>query len=106
MDIRGVEARAARPSASLMLTRDGDDGVELLLARRVDELPAFPGYWAFPGGGIGRVDRSAVELIPSLTQMEDAVEAATCAGMHRELVEELGFAVSERGHLFRVKPDL
>ncbi|MBT7937765.1 MAG: MBL fold metallo-hydrolase [Euryarchaeota archaeon] len=106
MDIHGVEARAARPSASLMLTRDGDEGVELLLARRVDELPAFPGYWAFPGGGVGRVDRSAVELIPLLTQMEDTVEAATHAGMHRELVEELGFAVSEKGQLFRVEPAL
>ena len=27
----------ARPSASLMLTRDGDDGLEVLLAHRVDE---------------------------------------------------------------------
>ena len=89
MDLLESGPSKARPSASLMLTKDGPHGVEVLLAHRVQELPAFPGYWSFPGGGISRVDREAVEAINSLKQMTDTVEAATHAGMHRELVEEM-----------------
>jgi len=87
----------ARPSASLMLTRSGESGLEVLLAHRVDELAAFPGYWAFPGGGIGKVDRNAVEKISALSDFKDPIEAATHAGMHRELIEEMGFIISSPG---------
>jgi len=87
----------ARPSASLMLTRSGEDGLEVLLAHRVDELPAFPGYWSFPGGGIGKVDRAAVEMISALSDFEDPIEAASHAGMHRELIEEMGYIISSAG---------
>ena len=96
----------ARPSASLMLTRDGPKGVEVLLARRVENLPAFPGYWAFPGGGISRVDRESVSLIQSLGEMPDSIEAATHAGMHRELLEEMGLCIPSAGRLEPVDSEL
>lgn len=89
-----------------MLTKDGPHGVEVLLAHRVQELPAFPGYWSFPGGGISRVDREAVEAINSLKQMTDTVEAATHAGMHRELVEEMGLCIPFSGEVQIVDSEL
>jgi ADP-ribose pyrophosphatase YjhB (NUDIX family) len=46
-----------------MITRDGEDGVEVLLGHRADTMPSFPGYWAFPGGGVSRVDKVASESL-------------------------------------------
>ena len=57
------ERKPPRPSATLMITRDGDDGVEVLLGQRCETMPSFPGYWAFPGGGVSRVDKAASEVI-------------------------------------------
>ena len=89
---KGVEmssvSRKIRPSATMMITRDGSNGVEVLLGRRAESMPAFPGYWAFPGGGLSRVDKLAVE---ELTQL-DGPNAAAIAAIMREVVEELGFA--------------
>jgi len=84
----GSVSRKIRPSATMMITRDGSNGVEVLLGRRAESMPAFPGYWAFPGGGLSRVDKLAVE---ELTQL-DGPNAAAIAAIMREVVEELGFA--------------
>ena len=84
----GSVTRKQIPSATLMVTRDGPSGVEVLLGHRADSMPAFPGYWAFPGGGVSRVDRAAVA---DLEQLEGPIDAAIAA-MMRELVEELGLA--------------
>ena len=91
LEVAMPEPRPVRPSSSLMLTRDGVEGVEVLLCRRVDELPAFAGYWSFPGGGISRVDISAAET--HLGGMTDRDLAASLVGMMRELVEELGWVI-------------
>ncbi len=84
----GVASRKIRPSATLMITRDGIDGVEVLLGRRAQSMPAFPEYWAFPGGGLSRVDKLAVEELDQL----NGTNAAAIAAIMREVVEELGFA--------------
>jgi len=81
-----LERKLPRPSATLMITRDGEDGVEVLLGHRSESMPVFPGYWAFPGGGISRVD---VEASNSL-----GLSVAECA-IFREVVEELGLAPLE-----------
>ena len=78
-----LERRPPRPSATLMITRDGDEGVEVLLGYRSKSMPAFPGYWAFPGGGVSRVDKEAAESL--------GISVQHCAIL-REVVEELGLA--------------
>ena len=87
----GSVSRKIRPSATMMITRDGSNGVEVLLGRRAESMPAFPGYWAFPGGGLSRVDKLAVE---ELTQL-NGPNAAAIAAIMREVVEELGFACAD-----------
>ena len=77
------QSRPPRPSATLMITRDGRDGVEVLLGNRSESMPSFPGYWAFPGGGVSRVDVAASDSLGISTQH--------CAIL-REVVEELGLA--------------
>ena len=81
-NLSGIVRNPPRPSATLMITRDGDEGVEVLLCHRVESMPAFPGYWAFPGGGVSRVDKAAVSKIDGLE--------LTHAAVMREIVEELG----------------
>lgn len=81
-----LERKLPRPSATLMITRDGKDGVEVLLGHRSESMPVFPGYWAFPGGGVSRVDIDASNSL--------GLSVAECA-IFRELVEELGLAPSE-----------
>ncbi len=46
---QGVEAA---PAATVVLLRDGDDGLEVLLARRSSKLAFHGGAWVFPGGRI------------------------------------------------------
>jgi len=82
-----------RPTATMTLTRDGPNGVEVLLGLRSPTMRAFPSYWAFPGGGVSRVDHAAVE---ALTELKGP-EAPTVACILREMSEELGLAPSGNG---------
>ena len=95
LEMPNFERRPPRPSATLMITRDGDDGVEVLLGKRSESMPSFPGYWAFPGGGVSRIDKEAGETL--------GISVQYCAIM-REVVEELGLAPKE-GRLVAVEPD-
>ncbi len=83
-----------RPSASLVVTRDGESGPELLLCHRVPEMPSFPDFWSFPGGGVTRFDRVAAE---ELAQFGADDEGAALVALLREMVEEVGWAPSGRG---------
>ena len=77
----------------MTLTRDGPNGVEVLLGRRSKTMRAFPNYWAFPGGGVSSVDQAAVEALSQLA----GPEAASIACIMREMSEELGLAASGDG---------
>jgi glyoxylase-like metal-dependent hydrolase (beta-lactamase superfamily II)/8-oxo-dGTP pyrophosphatase MutT (NUDIX family) len=77
----------------MTLTRDGPEGVEVLLGLRAKTMRAFPNYWAFPGGGVSSVDHAAVAALPQLA----GPEAASIACIMREMSEELGLAASGDG---------
>ena len=49
---------SARPSATLVLLRDGAADMEVLLLRRGRQLSAFAGAWVFPGGATDPADGS------------------------------------------------
>ena len=53
-----------RPSASLIVSRMNGNIGEILLCHRVSEVPSFPDFWAFPGGGVSRTDRRVSEENP------------------------------------------
>ena len=89
-----AQARGApRPTATMTLTRDGPEGVEVLLGLRAKTMRAFPNYWAFPGGGVSSVDHDAVAALPQLA----GPEAASIACIMREMSEELGLAAHGQG---------
>jgi 8-oxo-dGTP pyrophosphatase MutT (NUDIX family) len=67
-----------RQSASVIVLRDGDAGLELLLVRRNPEQRFMGGYWVFPGGAVDAADGEG--------------DAAHRAAAVRELHEEAGVA--------------
>jgi len=85
IDLAGHTRGPPRPTATMTLTRDGPNGVEVLLGLRSKTMRAFPSYWAFPGGGISSVDKSAVEDLKELA----GPESASIACILREMSEEL-----------------
>lgn len=74
----------ARPAATVLLVRDGEDGVEVLMIRRGTAM-AFGGVWAFPGG---RIDEGDID------ETGDAVSAARRAAV-REAMEEVALVIEE-----------
>jgi 8-oxo-dGTP pyrophosphatase MutT (NUDIX family) len=53
------ETPEARPAATVVLLRDGDEGMETLLLRRNQALMFAGGFWVFPGGSIDAEDLAA-----------------------------------------------
>ena len=75
-------ANPAIPAATVVLVRDGDAGLDVLMLHRVSKV-AFGGMWVFPGG---RVD--AADVAPGDDEQASARRAAA-----REALEECGLAV-------------
>jgi 8-oxo-dGTP pyrophosphatase MutT (NUDIX family) len=78
------EVPEAIPAATVILLRDGADGLETLMLRRNSKLEFAGGMWVFPGG---RVDP---EDYPP--DAPDDVEAAVRVAAAREAQEEAGLA--------------
>jgi len=74
----------AAPAATVVLVRDGADGLEVLLARRSSKLAFHGGAWVFPGG---RIDDDDYAGAP------DDLFAAAQRAAAREAKEEAGLDV-------------
>jgi 8-oxo-dGTP pyrophosphatase MutT (NUDIX family) len=75
---------AAAPAATVVLIRDGESGLEVLLARRSSKLAFHGGAWVFPGG---RIDPDDYAGAP------DDLFAAARRAAAREAKEEAGVDV-------------
>jgi 8-oxo-dGTP pyrophosphatase MutT (NUDIX family) len=65
---------APRPAATVLLLREGRDGIEVLAIRRHEKLAFMGGMWVFPGGSVCAADASAAVLarIPEASQTDCA----------------------------------
>ncbi len=79
-----TEVAVAAPAATVVLLRDGEHGLEVLLARRSSQLAFHGGAWVFPGG---RIDPADYADAP-----DDLLGAARRAAA-REAKEEAGLDV-------------
>ena len=78
--------------------------MEILLCHRVSEVPSFPDFWAFPGGGISRVDRKVAESNPSwFSEREDR---EWLIALLREMLEEVGVAPDGNGEFVNVEVEI
>ena len=75
---------AARPAATVVVTRTTDVALEVLLLKR-SEVGAFAGMWVFPGGRVDDADAG-----------DDELSRAASAAV-REAAEEVGIAVDPSG---------
>ncbi|MGZ8766420.1 MAG: NUDIX hydrolase [Acidimicrobiia bacterium] len=78
----------AIPAATVVLLRDGVDGVETLVLQRNSKL-AFGGMWVFPGGRVDSGDRVSSE---PADPVGDVMQTARNAAV-REVAEEAGLAL-------------
>lgn len=72
------------PAATVVLVRDGHEGLEALLVQRNKAVQHMGGMWVFPGGKVDEADYP-----PNRDEYQAAVNAAI-----RETQEEAGLAVS------------
>ena len=104
-----------RPAASVLLLREQQGAIEVLLTRRHENLAFMGGLWVFPGGTLCPADTSAesLALIPEAAQVDchrlrdlegNALPTTTCLGLAiaaaRETFEETGLllATTAEGH--------
>ena len=79
------DAPAAIPAATVVLLRDGAEGLETLMLHRTSQV-AFGGMWVFPGGRVDEGDR-----LPEDDGDDDLAPARRAAV--REAAEECGLVV-------------
>lgn len=86
-----------RPAATVLLLRDGDEGLEVLMTRRSEKASFVPGAYVFPGGALDQADaspraRSLARM--RAAQSEEQLTYSTAA--IREAFEELGILLAYR----------
>ena len=87
------EPAPPRPAATVLLLRDGPQGVEVLMTRRSPTASFAPGAYVFPGGGIDAADAQAHTLAARRpTQQDERLTQAIAA--IRESFEELGILLA------------
>jgi 8-oxo-dGTP pyrophosphatase MutT (NUDIX family) len=91
MEFSNPTVTPAHPSATVVLVRDGDDGLEVLMVCRSDQVRHMGGMWVFPGGRVDPQDRR---------EGDDDYAAAINAAI-RETGEEAGLAIAP-DHLFYI----
>ena len=91
------EPATPRPAATILLLRDGDSGLEVLMTRRSDTASFAPGAYVFPGGALDASDGSeqARRLSRVRASQEDEQRAFSVAAI-REAFEELGVLLAYR----------
>jgi recombination protein RecT len=86
---------ATRPAATVLLLRDSDAGIEVLMTRRSMTASFAPGAYVFPGGGVDALDaRSHAQASRRATQSDLHLTQAIAA--IRESFEELGVLMAQR----------
>lgn len=80
-----------RPAATILLLRDGPDGIEVFMAVRHQGSSFMPGILVFPGGAVDPDDAA-----PGLIEADEALpdDAVSRIAGVREVFEEAGFLLA------------
>jgi 8-oxo-dGTP pyrophosphatase MutT (NUDIX family) len=70
------------PAATVVLVRDGHDGLEVLMLRRNSTLDFAGGMWVFPGGRVDEADREGAADEEHAARRAAVREAEEEAGLH------------------------
>ena len=87
------EPAPLRPAATVLLMRDGPQGIEVLMTRRSMSASFAPGAYVFPGGGIDPADAQAHGMAQRRPKQSDLHLTQAIAAI-RESFEELGILLA------------
>jgi len=90
-------AAAVRPAATVLLLRDGPNGLEVLMTRRSATASFAPGAYVFPGGGIDAADHQAHPHARRRNTQSDLHLTQAIAAI-RESFEELGILLARHAN--------
>ena len=83
-----------RPAATVLLLRDGEAGLEVLMTRRSLTASFAPGAYVFPGGGVDPLDAASHALATRRPGQSDLHLTQAIAAI-RESFEELGVLLAQ-----------
>ena len=89
------EPAPTRPAATVLLLRDGPEGLEVLMTRRSENASFAPGAYVFPGGTIDEADAHA-RAISTRRRTQSRVQLTQAITAVRETFEELGVLLAHR----------
>ena len=89
------EPAPLRAAATVLLLRDGADGIEVLMTRRSPTASFAPGAYVFPGGAIDPADAAAHGLAQRRAGQPELQLTQSIAAI-RESFEELGILLARR----------
>ena len=89
------EPPPTRPAATVLLLRDTQDGIEILMTRRSPTASFAPGAYVFPGGGIDAADSQSHDIAARRPAQSDLHLTQAIAAI-RESFEELGVLLARR----------
>ncbi len=104
MSVGDAPARPPRPAATLVVLRDGPEGVEVLLSRRAERGDHNSGAWVFPGGVVDPGDRVAHPLCDGLDDATASARLGLDAGGLDFYVAAIRECFEEAGLLFASGP--
>lgn len=84
------------PAATVLLLRDGEQGLEVLMTRRSMSASFAPGAYVFPGGGIDATD-AVVHHLALRRPSQDDLRLTQAIAAIRESFEELGVLLAMDG---------
>ena len=105
------DARPPRAAATLVVVRDAQPGIEVLLSRRAERGDHNSGAWVFPGGIVDPGDRASHDCCAGIDDAAASARLGVAAGgldyyiaAVRECFEESGllFATDAGGELVRL----
>ncbi len=99
------EPAPALPAATVLLLRDSEHGLEVLMTRRSRTASFAPGAYVFPGGGIEATDAAAHALATRRPTQDDMHLTQAIAAI-RESFEELGVLLAQQADGTPVPPAL
>jgi len=88
---------APRSAATILLLRDHDDGLQVLMTRRSETASFAPGVYVFPGGAVDAADAGeAAHAVSRARTDQDADHSQHAHAALRESFEELGVLLAWR----------